>query len=61
MSTLSGRAGVAIRMALQNDERGERALESYVAELGDGDLAALDEAADALHAATGVEIERRNP
>jgi hypothetical protein len=58
---LARRAGVAIRLAFNDEERGHDSLERYLAEMDDADLEALRGATEHLGDAIGDVLGRRHP
>jgi hypothetical protein len=60
MGELQRRSGVAIRLAMQDDERGRRQLEQYVAGMDEGDLGELAVAASALGDAIAWQLGLRH-
>jgi hypothetical protein len=57
---LTRRAGVAISIAMQNDEYGHRQLERYLGEFGEADLERLADAAQAVADTAGDALGRRH-
>ena len=58
-SELSRRAGVAIRLAFKDDERGYKQLAGYLEEMPNHAVSALEDAAKVLYDVAGEVLEGR--